>query len=54
MTNVYWVHMPRNISLPPPDDENTSNNTTSPEEFSTNESLSALASCTSKFFHFIF
>ncbi|XP_025198718.1 zinc finger SWIM domain-containing protein 8-like [Melanaphis sacchari] len=45
MTNVYWVHMPRNISLPPPDDENASSNITSPEEFSTNESISASASC---------
>lgn len=55
MTNVYWVHMPRNISLPPPNNENaSSSNTTSPEEFSTNESLSASASCTSNYFDFGF
>ena len=51
MTNVYWVHMPRNISLPTPDDENASSNTTSPEEFSNNESIipSNYALCKSKF-----
>lgn len=47
MTNVYWVHMPRNISRPSPEDGNASSNVTSPEAYITNESLSASASCTS-------
>lgn len=48
MTNVYWVHMPRNISRPALDDGNASSSNSSPEAYLTNESLSASASCTSK------
>lgn len=50
MTNVYWVHMPRNISRPPLDDGNASSSNSSPEAYLTNESLSVSASCTSKKF----
>lgn len=53
MTNVYWVHMPRNISRPPLDDGNASSSITTPETYLANESLSASASCTSKNYNFI-
>lgn len=46
MTNVYWMHMPRNLGRPPPEDENAIGN--SPESYLNNESLSASASSTSK------
>lgn len=54
MTNVYWVHMPRDISLSPPDNENASSNNINTDAFLANESFSASASCTSNYFYFIF
>lgn len=44
MTNVYWMHMPRNASRPQPEDVNASNSNTSPETYSPNESSSASTS----------
>lgn len=48
MTNVYWVHMPRNVTRPPPEDVIASCSITNSETYLTNESLSTSASCTSK------
>jgi len=48
MTNVYWVHMPRNVPLPPPEDGNASSSITSPEVYLTNEPDLASVICTGK------
>lgn len=50
MTNVYWVHMPRNLSRPPPEDGNADNIIADPVAYIPEESLSASASCLSKYF----
>lgn len=42
MTNVYWVHMPRNISRPPPEDGNASSRIPTPEVYISNESTSKI------------
>lgn len=47
MTNVYWVHMPRNILRNPPEDGSASSSVTTPEAYLNNEPLSASASCSS-------
>lgn len=52
MTNVYWVHMPRNLEHNPSEDGNAISN--SPHAYLNNESLSASASSTSKYFCYKF
>lgn len=55
MTNVYWVHMPRNMPLPPPEDGNASSSITTPDEvYLTNEPDLASVICTGKHIYFIF
>lgn len=56
-TNVYWVHMPRNIplppELPPPEDGNgsiASSSLTNPEVY--DEPLNASANSESKYLYF--
>lgn len=53
MTNVYWVHMPRNISRPPAEDTVVNCNVVNSEAYLANESLSASASCSSKHLYFM-
>lgn len=49
MTNVYWVHMPRNLARPPAEDMISSRSISNPEAYLTSESLSTSASCSSKY-----
>lgn len=51
VTNVYWVHMPRNVSRLQPEEGNPSNSLASPEDYPTNEPSNASSCLPSKSFH---